>query len=103
MVILCSDNFVFWKKWLIISSVICLAFAISICKYKKIETVGERKKYDDELNNALDGIDIKDILTLLEMSIQDLGHQMEVLVKLKVLNKRYYENASKPLYHSIWT
>ena len=65
------------------------------CKYKKIETIGEKKKYDDELSNALDGVDIKDILTLLELSIQDLGHQMEILVKLKLLNRKIYEKASK--------
>ena len=65
------------------------------CDYKKIETVGERTKIDDELNQLADGLDIKDILTLLEMSIDDLAHQMEVLVKLKVLNKQYYEKASK--------
>jgi DNA repair exonuclease SbcCD nuclease subunit len=65
------------------------------CKYKKIETVGERKKIDDELTNALEGVDIRDILTLLEMAIHELGHQMEVLVKLKVMNRKYYERASK--------
>ena len=65
------------------------------CDYKKIETVGERIKIDDELNELAEGLDIKDILTLLEMSIDELAHQMEVLVKLKVLNKKYYERASK--------
>jgi len=65
------------------------------CKYKKIETIGERRKIDDELTDALEGVDIRDILTLLEMSIQDLGHQMEVLVKLKLMNRKYYERASK--------
>ena len=38
--------------------------------------------------DTLNGIETKDILTLLEMSISDLGHQMEVLVKLKLLNKK---------------
>jgi len=65
------------------------------CKYKKIETVGEKLKVDEELSDIMDGVDIKDILSLLEMSIDDLAHQMEVLVKLKVLNKLYYEKASK--------
>ena len=65
------------------------------CNYKKIETVGERKKFEDELTEALEGVDIRDILTLLEMSIEELGHQMEVLVKLKVLNRKFYERASK--------
>jgi len=65
------------------------------CNYKKIETVSERKRIDDELLDGLEGVDIRDILTLLEMSLQELGHQMEVLVKLKLMNRRYYERASK--------
>jgi len=65
------------------------------CKYKKIETQNERKKIDDDLTDLLQGVDIRDILTLLEMSIDDLGHKIEVLVKLKVMNRRYYEKASK--------
>lgn len=68
---------------------------IKECKYKKIETINDRKKFDEELIDELQGVDIKDILTLLEMSIDDLGHQMEILVKLKLLNKKYYEQASK--------
>jgi len=64
------------------------------CKYKKIETTNERKRYDEEIS-GLDGVDIRDILTLLEMSVDDLGHKMEILVKLKLLNKEYYERASK--------
>jgi len=64
------------------------------CKYKKIETTGERRKIDNEISE-LGAINIKDILTLLEMSIDDMGHKMEVLVKLKVLNKQYYEKAQK--------
>lgn len=68
---------------------------IKDCKYKKIETINERKRFDDELNDELKAIDIKDILTLIEMSIDDLGHQTEILIKLKLLNKKYYEQASK--------
>jgi len=65
------------------------------CKYKKIETIGERLNLDDELSEIAEGIDIKDILTLLEMNIDDLKHQLELSVKLKVLNKKYYEKASR--------
>ena len=65
------------------------------CKYKKIETVGERKMLGDDLTEMVEGVDIKDILTLLENSIEDLQHQAEVLIKLKLLNKKYYELASK--------
>lgn len=68
------------------------------CNYKKIETIGERKKPEEEISNILDGVDIRDILTLMELSIDDLGHQMEVLVRLKLLNKKYYEKANKEEY-----
>lgn len=68
------------------------------CNYKKIETIGERKKPEEEISNILDGVDIRDILTLMELSIDDLGHQMEVLVRLKLLNKKYYEKAGKEEY-----
>ena len=65
------------------------------CNYKKIETIGERKRLEDEFSNALNGIDIKDILTLLNVSIKDLGYQTEVQTKLIAINKDYYENAGK--------
>ena len=68
------------------------------CRYKKIETISERKKFDESLSNILDGADIKDIMSLLELAIDDLGHQIEVLVRLKLLNKKYYEKASKEEY-----
>ncbi len=64
------------------------------CPYKKIEAVGEKIKSDDDFNAIIDGEDIKDILTLLEMSIGDLPQQMETLIKLKLLNKEYYNRAS---------
>jgi len=62
------------------------------CKYKKIEVVGETIK-SEEIN--IIESDIKDILTLLELSLNDFGHQMEILIKLKILNKQYYEKANK--------
>jgi len=65
------------------------------CPYKKIETVGEKVKMDDDFIGIVDGDDIKDILTLLEMSIDELNHPLEMLVKLKMLNKSYYDKASK--------
>ncbi len=64
-------------------------------KYKKIETIGEKIQMESELSEIVEGIDIKDILTLLEISIDDSSHQMEVLIKLKLLNKKYYEKASR--------
>jgi len=64
------------------------------CKYKKIEAVGEKKMLGDDLSEMVEGVDIKDILTLLENSIEDLQHQAEVLIRLKLLNKHYYELAS---------
>jgi DNA repair exonuclease SbcCD nuclease subunit len=65
------------------------------CKYKKIETVSEQKKLDDELINIMQGIDIRDILSLLELSIDDLGYQIEVLIQLKLRNRHYYERSLK--------
>jgi len=43
----------------------------------------------------MNGEEIKDVISLLEKSIDDLGHQMEFLVKLKLLNREYYDKASK--------
>ena len=65
------------------------------CAYKKVETVGEKKKLEDTFGELMDGEEIKDIISLLENAIDDLGHQMEFLVKLKLLNKEYYDKASK--------
>lgn len=65
------------------------------CAYKKVETVGEKKKFEDTFGELMDGEEIKDIISLLENAIDDLGHQMEFLVKLKLLNKEYYDKASK--------
>jgi len=65
------------------------------CAYKKVETVGEKKKLEDTFGELMDGEEIKDIISLLEKSIEDLGHQMEFLVKLKLLNREYYEKAQR--------
>jgi DNA repair exonuclease SbcCD nuclease subunit len=65
------------------------------CNYKKIETSGEIKIINNELSDVLNQIETKDILTLLEMNISDLGHQMEILVHLKLLNHKYYEKAGR--------
>lgn len=67
---------------------------IKDCNYKKIETSSEKRRIDEDLN-LLEEIDIRDILSLLEMSINDLGYKMKVLIKLKLLNRTYYEKASK--------
>ena len=64
------------------------------CKYKRLETRGEKAKLDESLNSIIDGENIKDIFTLLEMGIEDLLHSMETIIKLKLLNKEYYEKAA---------
>jgi len=69
------------------------------CPYKKIETVGEKVKIDEDFVGIIDGDDIKDIPTLLEMSIDDLEYTMEMIIKLKVLNKEYYDKAAKVEYY----
>lgn len=65
------------------------------CEYKRIETRGEKVRFDESLEGIIDGDEIKDILTLLEMNINDLHHPMETLIKLKVLNKKYYEQSQE--------
>jgi UDP-2,3-diacylglucosamine pyrophosphatase LpxH len=65
------------------------------CNYKKVETIGEKKKLDETFGELLDGEEIKDIMSLLESSIDNLGHMMEMLVRLKLMNKEYYEKAGK--------
>jgi len=80
-------------KYIHIFNLTALVDILKNCNYKKIETSIEQKKLDSELSELSEDIDIKDILSLLESSINDLGYQLEVLVKLKVLNKLYYEKA----------
>ena len=64
------------------------------CNYKRIETRGEKVRFDESLEGIIDGDEIKDILTLLEISITDLAYPMETLIKIKQLNKEYYLKAS---------
>lgn len=80
-------------KYLQIFNLTAFVDVLKDCKYKKIETTIEQKKLDSDLAGVSEDIDIKDVLSLLEMSITDLGYKMEVLVKLKLLNKSYYEKA----------
>jgi len=65
------------------------------CDYKRIETRGEQNKLDDSFNEILDGNEIKDIITLLENNIEDLEQTLETIVKLKLLNREYYNKASQ--------
>ena len=66
---------------------------LSGCAYKKIETRGEQNKLDESFGEILDGEEIKDIVTLLENNIEILEQNMETIVKLKLLNREYYEKA----------
>lgn len=66
---------------------------LSGCAYKKIETRGEKNKLDESFGEILDGEEIKDIVTLLENNIEILEQNMETIVKLKLLNREYYEKA----------
>jgi DNA repair exonuclease SbcCD nuclease subunit len=65
------------------------------CKYKKIETTGEKNRIEDSFNEIIGGEEIKDILTLLEISIDDSLQEESIRTKLKLLNKQYYEKANK--------
>ena len=64
-------------------------------KYKKIETITDLNKLDYTLNSLEEGVDIRDILSLLESSIEELGHGNELTAKLKELNKAYYNKINK--------
>jgi len=65
------------------------------CAYKKIEAVGEKTKVDEDISGIIDGETIKDIVTLLTMSINDLSLPQEAKELLISLNKEYYDKASK--------
>ena len=65
------------------------------CKYKKIETVSEKNKIEDSFNEIIGGEEIKDILTLLEISIDESLQEEQISLKLKSLNRQYYEADSK--------
>ena len=64
------------------------------CKYKRIETRGEKAKLDESLDSIIDGNEIKDIFTLLEMGIDDLLHSLQTITLLKVMNKEYYQRST---------
>ncbi len=64
---------------------------LSGCNYKKIETRGEKNVIDESFGEILDGEEIKDIVTLLENSIESFEYNMEMIVKLKLLNREYYD------------
>jgi len=68
---------------------------LSDCQYKRLETRGEKNQIDDSFNEILDGEEIKDIITLLENSIESTEYNMEMIVKLKLLNREYHEKATK--------
>jgi DNA repair exonuclease SbcCD nuclease subunit len=64
---------------------------LSGCSYKKIETRGEKNVIDESFGEILDGEEIKDIVTLLENSIESFEYNMEMIAKLKLLNREYYD------------
>ena len=43
----------------------------------------------------MNGEEIKDIISLLENALDDLDYVAEMLIKLKILNKEYYDKAAK--------
>jgi len=66
---------------------------LSGCNYKRIETRTEKNKFDDSFSEILNDSEIKDIITLLENNIDILDKNPEIINKLKLLNKEYYEKA----------
>jgi hypothetical protein len=67
------------------------------CKYKRVETKGESIKIEDSLSGLMDGDDIKDILTLLEMTLDDTFHSLATITMLKLKNAEYYKLANDEL------
>jgi len=62
------------------------------CRYKKIETFNQQPRIDGSVADVAQGTDV-DVLTLLEDGIGGLGHRAEAIVRLKLMNKTYYEKA----------
>jgi hypothetical protein len=65
------------------------------CKYKRVETIGEKEKVNDDIEEILHGTKIKDINTLIEMSIDEMKEEEETKNRLKDMNKKYYDMAFK--------
>jgi UDP-2,3-diacylglucosamine pyrophosphatase LpxH len=63
------------------------------CLYKSIETRGESIKLEDSLSGLMEGEEIKDILTLLEMTLDDTFHSLATISILKIKNEEYYKMA----------
>lgn len=68
---------------------------IQDCNYKRIETRGEKVRIEDTLLGLIEGEGIKDILTLLEMTLEDTLHTLSTIALLKIKNKEYYKIASE--------
>lgn len=67
------------------------------CEYMAIETKGEKVKIEDSLSGFMEGENIKDILTLLENSLEDTFHSPATVEVLKERNRGYYVQASDEL------
>jgi len=50
---------------------------LSDCKYRRVETRGEKNKLDESIGQILEGGEIKDIITLLETNIDDQEYTTE--------------------------
>jgi len=64
------------------------------CNYKKIETIVEKRRFEDDFKEDSNNINIQDILSLLETNLEEMKYSPEILNKLKELNRNYYEKAS---------
>jgi DNA repair exonuclease SbcCD nuclease subunit len=65
------------------------------CNYKRIETRSENNKLEETFGEILEGEEIKDIITLLENNIELMEQNMEMIIKLKILNREYYDRAKE--------
>lgn len=67
---------------------------IKDCPYKSIETKGEKIRIDDTLIGLMEGEEIKDIKTLLELTLDDTLHSPSTVNLLKDMNRDFYKRAS---------
>lgn len=71
------------------------------CPYKKIEAISEKQKIEDDESAIINGDSTKDILTLVEESIDDIDetnynlHYRDYKTKLKELNSKYYKKVQE--------
>jgi DNA repair exonuclease SbcCD nuclease subunit len=83
------------NKWIHLFNLTKFIDILDDCKFKKIETVGEKRKYEENISEVVEDIDIRDIPTLLDNVIIEFKFNPDTIAKLRTLNKQYYEKSTK--------